>query len=97
MANPAYSQQIADLLARGKPQPSYQMNALAGPYQQAHPEALNRLVPEDYRAGPLQKAQEAGISNANELAMQGPDGDFWRALKQFQDHFSANGANGGQV
>ena len=78
---------ITNALAQPQPATSYQDSL----------QQLKLRVPDGYQAGPLQKAQEAGISNANELAMQGPDGDFWRALKQFQDHFSANGANGGQV
>ena len=72
---------IVNALAQPQPSPDY-----ASSLQQ-----LKLRVPEGYAAGPLQKAQEtaqaSGGAIPNELLLSGPDGDFYRALAAFQQHF----------
>jgi hypothetical protein len=56
-------------------------------------------IPDGYQPGPLQRTQERLVQqNAlrhdqdrmvqNALALNGPDGEFYRALKAFQEHFA---------
>ena len=62
------------------------VNALAPNYQDSL-QQLKLRVPQDYVAGPLQKAQEtaqaSGGAIPNDLLLSGPDGDFYRALARF--------------
>ena len=91
MVNP-YDLQQANSLANygpGAPASPPALNALAQPYQPLNASAPNALgMGQPSLTGDPQRDRALQFIAANKLALDGPNGDFLRALKAFHNHFS---------